>query len=146
MARSHPLSWPALVARARLAEAGAPIPPTIDPPEAAPATEPLSIKLPPPVDMLHRIGLDADAEDALRERENVVTGTAFGRGLEALCDAYGQLGRARRRYQVAQQVPSAMLAAAPWTALAMGLGVHLPHAVRGSRARARGHRSSAGRP
>ena len=30
VARSHPLSWPALVARTRLAEAGAPVPPVIE--------------------------------------------------------------------------------------------------------------------
>jgi soluble lytic murein transglycosylase len=36
-----------------------------------------------------------------------------GRALEALCLAYGELGRARRRYQVAQSLPSALLAAAP---------------------------------
>ena len=113
VARTRPLSWPALVARTRLAEFNAPIPPTIEPPESGAAPEPLLVKLPPPVDMLHRIGLDGDAEDALRERENVVTGSAFGRGLEALCSAYGQLGRARRRYQVAQQVPKEMLATAP---------------------------------
>ena len=33
VARSRPLSWPALVARARLAETGAPVPPAIDPVE-----------------------------------------------------------------------------------------------------------------
>ena len=113
VARTRPLTWPALVARARLAEAGAEIPPTIEPADGAPRPDDLVVKLPPPVDMLHRIGLDADAEDALRARENVVTASAFGRGLEALCTAYGQLGRARRRMQVAQHVDAAMLAAAP---------------------------------
>lgn len=113
VARSRPLTWPALVARARLTEAGAPLPLTIDPPEAGPAPDPVNVKLPPPVDLLHRIGLDAAAEDALRTREAVVLGHAGGRGTEALCAAYGQLDRGKRRYQISRQVPGALLASAP---------------------------------
>ena len=74
---------------------------------------PLAVTLPPPVDLLHRIGLDADAENELHEREAAVSASAQGRSTEALCDAYGQLGRAKRRYQVAQQIPAALLAVAP---------------------------------
>ncbi len=114
VARSRPLSWPALVARARLAEVGEPLPPAIDAAEAGAAdAAPLSVALPPPADMLHRLGLDSDAEAALRDREGVVTTGAGGRALEALCEAYGELGRARRRYQVSQTLPSALLATAP---------------------------------
>ncbi|WP_394850911.1 lytic transglycosylase domain-containing protein [Pendulispora brunnea] len=113
VARSRPLSWPALVARARLAEVKAPLPPAIDPPDPKNAWQPLSISIPPPVDMLFRVGLDADAEAQLRERESLLTSAATGRGVEALCEAYGYLGRAKRRYQVAQQIPAATLAAAP---------------------------------
>src|SRR5258708_29383954 len=40
VARSRPLSWPALVARARLVEAGAPIPSPIDPSQDPPASDP----------------------------------------------------------------------------------------------------------
>ena len=67
------------------------------------------------MDLLHRIGLDADAENELHERESVVSASAQtqGRSTEALCDAYGQLGRAKRRYQTAQQIPAALLAVAP---------------------------------
>lgn len=114
VARSRPLSWPALVARARLAEAGAPVPPAIDPAESPQeALAPLPVVVPPPADLLHRIGLDADAEAALREREGAVTSGAGGRAPEALCAAYGELGRARRRYQIAQALPSSLFAAAP---------------------------------
>ncbi len=42
-----------------------------------------------------------------------MTGGAGGRAPEALCAAYGELGRARRRYQIAQSLPSALFAAAP---------------------------------
>ncbi len=114
VARSHPLSWPALVARARLAEAGAPLPPAID---AAPAVfdgpPPLAGVLPAPADLLHGLGLDGDAETALRDRESALISGAGGRVPEALCASYGVLGRARRRYQIGQTIPSALFVTAP---------------------------------
>jgi soluble lytic murein transglycosylase len=114
VARSRPLSWPALVARARLAEAGAPLPVAIDPPASPPpAPLPLPVVVPPPADLLHRLGLDADAELALRDRESALTSGVGPRAPEALCAAYGAIGRARRRYQIAQSLPSVLLAAAP---------------------------------
>jgi soluble lytic murein transglycosylase len=114
VARSRPLSWPALVARARLAEAGVVLPPAIDPAESSTnAPPPLAVVVPAPADLLHRVGLDADAELALREREAAVTAGAGPRAPEALCAAYGELGRARRRYQLAQSLPSTLFATAP---------------------------------
>lgn len=114
VATTRPLTWPALVARARLEAEKAPVPPAIEPgAPAATRSAPLAIKLPPPADLLLRIGLDADAEAAMRDRESQITAGATGRTAEALCEAYGQLGRARRRYQVAQQVPASSLAKAP---------------------------------
>ena len=115
VARSRPLSWPALVARARLAEAGAPVPPAIDPPEVPQGADPppLAVVVPPPADLLHELGLEVDAESALRDREGAVTMGAGGRAPEALCRAYGQIGRARRRYQIALSLPSALFVAAP---------------------------------
>ncbi len=115
VARSRPLSWPALVARARLAETGAPVPPAIDPIELPQGAEPppLTVVVPPPADLLHQLGLEVDAESALRDREGAVTMGAGGRAPEALCRAYGQIGRARRRYQIAQSLPSALFSAAP---------------------------------
>jgi len=115
VARSRPLSWPALVASARLSEVGAPVPPPIELPEplSLPDPTPLVIAIPPPADLLHQLGLEQDAEAALRERESVLTSGAGARAHEALCIAYGQLDRARRRYQIAQALPSALFAAAP---------------------------------
>ena len=115
VARSRPLTWPALVARARLAEAGAPVPPAIDPVETPQGAEPpaLTVVVPPPADLLHQLGLEVDAESALRNREGAVTMGAGGRSPEALCRAYGQIGRARRRYQIAQSLPSALFITAP---------------------------------
>jgi soluble lytic murein transglycosylase len=101
------------VARARLTELGAPLPPLIDPPEASDAVPPLTIALPAPADLLHGLGLEADAEQALREREPVVTRGAGSRSSEALCATYGELARARRRFQIAQSLPSALFASAP---------------------------------
>jgi soluble lytic murein transglycosylase len=114
VARSRPLSWPALLARARLAEAGAPVPPEIDTASPAPeAGAPLAAVLPAPADVLHRIGLDEDAESELREREASVATGAGDRVQEALCSIYGELSRARRRYQIAQTLPSVLFATAP---------------------------------
>lgn len=117
IARTRPLGFAALASRARLAKVGAPLPPVVEPPEGADATAapppPLAITLPPPVDVLHRVGLDADAESELREREGLVSAGSPGRAVEALCASYGAIGRAKRRYQVAQQIPGALLSVAP---------------------------------
>ena len=104
--RTYPLSWAALAARARLDEMHAPVVPWVEPRTYGGVLPPMIVKLPPPVDVLHRLGLDADAETALHEREGVVFGAAPpGRGLEALCAAYGMLGRAKRRYHLISQIP-----------------------------------------
>ena len=113
VARSRPLSWPALVARARLTAAAAPLPLTIDPAETGEAPSLIAVELPPPVDVLHRIGLDGDAEEALREREALVVAKAQGRGTEALCAAYALLDRGKRRFQISLQIPAQLLASAP---------------------------------
>jgi soluble lytic murein transglycosylase len=115
VARSRPLSWPALVARARLASIGAPLPVSIDPPDpvATPDPPPVVASLPAPADLLHALGLELDAESALRERESIVTMGTGPRAPEALCKAYSELGRARRLFQIAQTLPSALFAAAP---------------------------------
>src|SRR5205085_1387090 len=89
------------------------LPPYIDPGDAGEPGDPLAVSLPPPIDVLHRIGLDADAENALRDRETLLTSSAPARSVETLCAAYGMLGRAKRRYQIAQQIPSALLATSP---------------------------------
>jgi soluble lytic murein transglycosylase len=114
VARAHPLSWPALVARARLAQLGAPVPHVIESGAPVSGPGPFPVTLPPSVELLHRIGLDTDAESALEERESVVIASApVGRSLEALCAAYEKLGRAKRRFQITKQIPEADLAAAP---------------------------------
>jgi soluble lytic murein transglycosylase len=113
VARSRPLTWPAVVARARLTSLNAPLPLTIDPPESGDAPPAVAIELPSPADLLHRIGLDREAEDALRERESQVIARSAGRGTEALCGAYAMLDRGKRRYQASLGIPSSLLATAP---------------------------------
>jgi soluble lytic murein transglycosylase len=115
VARSQPLTWAALVARSRLTEAGAPLPPTIDPAKTETVT-PLAVALPPPVDLLDRIGLDGDAERELRSREGALSGAAPQRQVEATCIGYGMIGRGERRLQVAQQIANATVQTAPSTA------------------------------
>lgn len=112
VARTQPLSYPALVARARLKENNGSLPPVIEPAETG-TVEPLSFELPAPADMLHRIGFDAEAEEALREHEPAVTAKFPARRTEALCTAYAQLDRAKRRYQISLQVQSTQIAIAP---------------------------------
>ena len=113
VARSRPLTWPALVARARLTANSGTLPIAIEPAEAGDPPPPLVVELPAPADMLHRIGLDGDAEEVLKERESQVVAKAQGRATEALCQAYGQLDRGKRRFQIAGQIPGALLTTAP---------------------------------
>jgi soluble lytic murein transglycosylase len=112
VAKTRPLSYPALVARARLQENGSAPPEPIEPPETG-AREALSVELPPPIDMLQRIGFDAEAEDALREREAAVMAKVPARGTEALCQAYGAIGRAKRRFQISLGLPATLISTAP---------------------------------
>lgn len=113
VARSRPLSWPALVARARLASVGAAPPIPIEPAESGSPPDAMTLDLPPPADVLHRIGFDTDAEEALREREPALVGKAPGRATEALCAAYAAVDRGKRRYQLSLQIPGQLLTTAP---------------------------------
>jgi soluble lytic murein transglycosylase len=99
--REQPLSWPALMARERLVQLGV-NPPMA--PESQPegASTPLEVKLPAAARWLQQLGLDEEAEEALQREEKGVEGAHPGRSAEALCEAYGQLDTARRRYRVGQ--------------------------------------------
>ena len=112
VARSVPLTWPALVARARLVQLGAPLPPAM-PAGADQASSPLTVALPEAVAILDRIGLGGAAEEALRAREGDVTATAPSRSVEALCIAYGKIDRGKRRMQLSAQISATNLQSAP---------------------------------
>lgn len=100
---AQPLSLVALLAGERLAQLGEPRPApiaTIAPRDAEPE---LVIELPDRVALLHRLGLDADAERELGKQEASFAKRYAPRGDEALCRAYSELAGAARRYQVAQR-------------------------------------------
>ncbi len=103
----RPLSFPALMAAARLKEMGEPVPPTIQPaPSATKGVAPLKLSLPDKVWRLSRVGLDSQAEQVMRLSERDIKLKYGARSGEALCRLYGQLQSAQRRYQVAQTAAS----------------------------------------
>lgn len=99
VATAQPLTFAAQIARARLVETGAPLPPLIEAPAARTAT-PLAPVLPAKAAQLVALGLDEDAELHLASNEAEVSAPYGGRETEALCTLYGQLSRAKRRYKV----------------------------------------------
>jgi soluble lytic murein transglycosylase len=118
--RAQPLSWAALMAKARLVQAGASVPAIIDPSDGR-ASDPLAYKLPPVALLYHRLGLDADADIYLRAHEHEAVGDIKGREKEALCAMYADLGRANRLYRIGvDAVPAALLLRAPSSATEWG--------------------------
>lgn len=113
LARTAPLTWAGGLARMRLREAGAPLPPLL-PPGSPSAAEPLAVELPPVVRELVAAGLDRDAERYLAALEPDVTAPHVGREGEALCGAYGSLAHATRRYRIGvREVSYGLLMTAP---------------------------------
>lgn len=103
----RPLSFPAMLAAARLAQMGEVIPPVIEPPRSVEKLpQPLALSLPDKVWRLSRVGLDSEAESAMRKSESAFRKKYGSRGGEALCRVYGQLQSAKRRFQVAQSAAS----------------------------------------
>lgn len=112
--RDQPLSWAALVARARLMAANAPTPPLLEPASSQAAAAPLELSLPAVPAMLASVGLDTDAEAYLAADEKSAASAYAGREGEALCGLYGMLTSAKRRYRVgAAAVSYATLKRAP---------------------------------
>lgn len=106
VARNEPLSFFGLAARERLRIVGAPQPALIAENSAAnsAASAPLAITLPGDISVLGRVGLARDAERLLSLQEPSFSRQYAPRGSEALCEAYGMLGVAQRRFRVAQDV------------------------------------------
>ncbi len=100
VARTQPLTWGALMARARLAAAGVPVPPLMEPESSAAGRPALDLRLPPAPALLTSLGLDGDAEAHLLSEEREAVAPYVGRESEALCGLYGLLSRAKRRYRV----------------------------------------------
>ncbi|MDF3066220.1 MAG: exported transglycosylase [Polyangiaceae bacterium] len=97
-----PLSFPALAAAARLRALGSNLPAWMEPPSSGAAPSPLELKLPADVAVLHRLGLDGDAAIALSAQERRISRAHAPRSGEALCELYGLLEVADRRYAVGQ--------------------------------------------
>lgn len=100
--RKYPLSFPALVSAARLRALGAEAPAWLEPPLPGPTPSPLDLKLPAEVAALQRMGLGRDASAALLAHERGLSRSHAPRSGEALCELYGQLDVADRRYAVGQ--------------------------------------------
>jgi soluble lytic murein transglycosylase len=96
----HPLSFAALAAAARLEAHGvaAPSMPAAVVASAAPGE--LLVKLPPDAELLHRIGLDREAELALADVERQVAQNFPDQGDRALCMLYRRLASAERCFRV----------------------------------------------
>lgn len=98
----HPLSFAALAAAARLESLGVALPLLPKPGNLPVAPVDLSVVLPPEADLLHRIGLDREAELALAEVERKVAQGFSDQGDRALCMLYQRLASAERCYRVGQ--------------------------------------------
>jgi len=110
--REHPLTYPALAARARLLKTKLGAPPPIGPAPKAAYAPPMAT-LPPAVSILRGLGMDLEAERHLQNVEDSVTGSHPGRESETLCSLYGQLAGARRRAQIANRAVSLELLMRP---------------------------------
>ncbi|MCU0683847.1 MAG: transglycosylase SLT domain-containing protein [Polyangiaceae bacterium] len=101
--RTHPLTWAASVARARLLSLGLTPPLHLEPAPVVPEPPPLAVQLPGPAELLRRLGLYSDAEEFLSRNEAAFRSAHAPRGVEALCQAYGSLERGQRRLQVSYE-------------------------------------------
>jgi soluble lytic murein transglycosylase len=97
-----PLTFPALVAASRLRALGGELPAWLEPAVSGATPPPLELKLPADVAILHRLGLENDAAAALASQERRLYRSHAPRSGEALCELYGLLEVADRRYAVGQ--------------------------------------------
>ena len=99
---NFPLTFAALAAAGRLRALGSDLPAWLEPASSTAAPPPLELKLPADVALLHRLGLDGDAALALTAQERRLSRSHAPRSGEALCELYGLLEVADRRYAVGQ--------------------------------------------
>ncbi len=97
-----PLTFPALVAASRLRALGTEMPAWLEPPANGATPPPLELKLPADAALLHRLGLESEAAAALASQERRLARGSAPRSGEALCELYGLLEVADRRYAVGQ--------------------------------------------
>jgi soluble lytic murein transglycosylase len=114
VARDQPLGFAALVSSARLAKLGVALPASIPASSAVQAPVDLAPVLPEAVTILRALGLERDAEAELIRAEASLKAGFGARAGEGLCRAYGLLGVAARRFQLAQtHVQARVLALEP---------------------------------
>jgi soluble lytic murein transglycosylase len=96
-----PLSFPALMAAARLRQLGESVPGELAPPDAEDLSlpPPLVVTLPPKVNLLVNLGLDLDAEAELSAQSVTFLAPFAPRTGEAACAAFGQLTTAKERFR-----------------------------------------------
>ncbi|MEQ9320054.1 MAG: transglycosylase SLT domain-containing protein, partial [Polyangiaceae bacterium] len=121
LVKDRPLTWAALAARARLAAVEhTPLPPAMPAGKTTPHT-PLMAALPTGPATLASVGLDLTAEQHLARMEQEAAERYVARESEALCEMYGKLAGAYRRYRVgARGVSLEQLMAPPTTATRWG--------------------------
>lgn len=98
--RNQPLTWGAMMARARLASIGVKEVPVMPPASGGGGAAPIKLALPPKAALLLSIGLDGDAERVLAKSEQIAAERYVGRESEALCEMYGLMSPARRQFRV----------------------------------------------
>jgi peptidoglycan lytic transglycosylase len=99
LVKERPLTWAALAARARLkAVEHTPLPPAMEAGKAI-AHSPLVFELPKGPALLASVGLDHPAEQLLATMEQEAGERYLGRESEAVCEMYGTLSGAWRRYK-----------------------------------------------
>lgn len=114
VARDQPLGFAALISAARLVELGVAAPAPLPPGSVVQAPPDLAPELPEVVATLRALGLERDAESELIRAERELKARFGARAGEGLCRAYGLLGVAARRYQLAQtHVQARVLALEP---------------------------------
>jgi soluble lytic murein transglycosylase len=119
LARTRPLTYAGLIARAHLEERGAAIPALVEPTSSqfrGQKALPIAVlpgDLPQPIELLMRAGLADEAEASLSRQETALIARVPSGPNEALCVAYGQLDRAKRRLKVSLATSSALLAEWP---------------------------------
>jgi soluble lytic murein transglycosylase len=114
VARDQPLGFAALISGTRLAKLGLAPPASIPAGSAVQAPPDLAPVLPEVVATLRALGLERDAEAELIRAEASLKARFGARAGEGLCRAYGLLGVATRRFQLAQtHVQARVLALEP---------------------------------
>lgn len=101
--RDYPLSFAGIAAVGRLEALGS-VPPIPPPPVASDSGPKLRVELPPVAMLLHKLGLDREAEHELGAVERKLKESYAPEGGRALCSMYQRLASAERCFRAGQRV------------------------------------------